>query len=175
MRRLLVMAVAAACLIAVIAAPIVAGEGGKHFKANLNGFQETPQTLSVAGTGNFDAKLKGETLTIELTYSNLTGPATMAHIHLGAPATTGGIAVWLCDSAAIPAPAPLADCPGASGQVNLVVGPTNVVGPTGQGLAPGEWDELIRAIRAGATYANVHTVAFPPGEIRGRITRGDGN
>jgi hypothetical protein len=47
---------------------------------------------------------------------------------------------------------------------------TNVVGPGGaQQLLPGQFDQLVRAIRAGATYANVHTAASPGGEIRGQI------
>lgn len=47
--------------------------------------------------------------------------------------------------------------------------PANVIGPAGQGIAAGEFGELVEAIRQGATYANVHTVAFPGGEIRGQI------
>lgn len=46
---------------------------------------------------------------------------------------------------------------------------SDVIGPAGQGIAAGEFDELVAALRAKATYANVHTEAFPPGEIRGRI------
>jgi CHRD domain len=46
----------------------------------------------------------------------------------------------------------------------------------GQGIAAGEFDELVDAIRAGFTYANVHTTAFPPGEIRAQIkAHGGGN
>ena len=44
-----------------------------------------------------------------------------------------------------------------------------MVGPTGQGIAPGEYAELLRAIRAGATYANVHTSKYPAGEIRAQL------
>jgi len=33
----------------------------------------------------------------------------------------------------------------------------------------GEFDEFIAAMRAGVTYANVHTSQFPGGEIRGQI------
>ena len=47
--------------------------------------------------------------------------------------------------------------------------PPDVVGPAGQGIAAGEFGELVRAIRAGVTYANVHTAPFPAGEIRGQI------
>jgi hypothetical protein len=44
-----------------------------------------------------------------------------------------------------------------------------VVGPAGHGIAAGEFAELVRALRAGAAYANVHTTTFPAGEIRGQI------
>jgi hypothetical protein len=47
----------------------------------------------------------------------------------------------------------------------------DVIGPQDQGIGPGEFRELIRAMRAGATYANVHTVKYPGGEIRGQIRR----
>ena len=44
-----------------------------------------------------------------------------------------------------------------------------LVGPAGQGIAAGEFDELIRAIKSRSTYVNVHSDAFPGGEIRGQI------
>ena len=45
----------------------------------------------------------------------------------------------------------------------------NVVGPVGQGITAGEFEELVRAILAGVTYVNVHNATFPSGEIRGQI------
>jgi hypothetical protein len=47
--------------------------------------------------------------------------------------------------------------------------PTDVIGPVGQGIAAGEFDELVAAMRAGRAYANVHSTKFPGGEVRGQI------
>ena len=51
----------------------------------------------------------------------------------------------------------------------------DVVGPAGQGIAPGQIDELMRAMRAGVTYADLHTTQYPGGEIRGQIRPGGGD
>ena len=48
-----------------------------------------------------------------------------------------------------------------------------MIGPGGQGIAAGEFAELVRAMRAGATYVNIHTTAFPGGEIRGQVSDDD--
>ncbi len=39
----------------------------------------------------------------------------------------------------------------------------------GQGIAAGHFAELIRALRDGVAYANVHSTKFPGGETRGQI------
>jgi len=38
-----------------------------------------------------------------------------------------------------------------------------------QGLNTGELDELIKAMRAGATYVNIHSTTWPGGEVRSQI------
>jgi hypothetical protein len=44
-----------------------------------------------------------------------------------------------------------------------------VIGPAGQGIAAGEFEEILRAMRSGVTYVNDHTDKHPGGEIRGLI------
>ena len=166
-------------LIALLALLVVASVGslqasagaGDVFRARLDGYQEAPLTLSVPGTGTFRAQLSadGGSLSYRLRYSDLTGPALFAHIHLGRPATAGGVIAFLCDSTE-DAPPGVPECPGAGGTVTGTIEPDDVVGPEGQGISAGEFDELVAALRARATYANVHTELFQPGEIRGDIT-----
>ncbi len=41
-----------------------------------------------------------------------------------------------------------------------------------KGIAPGELGELMQALRAGVTYANVHTTKFLGGEVPARLRPG---
>jgi hypothetical protein len=144
--------------------------------ANLTGFEETPGTVSTVATGQFDLVINHDdtAFSFQLSYTDLEGSVTQAHIHFGRRATSGGISVWLCgnpsDSVNPPAGTPL--CPPSPATVEGTRTAADVVGPTGQGIAPGEFAELIRAIRDGSTYANVHSTKFPGGEIRNQIGPG---
>jgi hypothetical protein len=58
--------------------------------------------------------------------------------------------------------------------VNGTIRPADVGGgAAAQGLAAGEFGELVAAIRAGATYVNVHTVGHAGGEIRAQLADDD--
>ena len=48
-------------------------------------------------------------------------------------------------------------------------GPANVIGPAGQGITAGQFDELVAAMRADSTYVNVHSSLYPGGEIRAQL------
>ena len=71
-----------------------------------------------------------------------------------------------------PSPAPRRDSGPTEAVVTGVITPADIIGPTTQGIEPGSFDEAVRAIRAGATYANVHSTRWPQGEIRGQIRGG---
>ncbi len=112
----------------------------------------------------------------KLEYRNLVGDVTQAHIDFGQNHTVGGIVVWLCQTAGTPAPADVITvtpaCP-TEGKVTGTIQPFQVLAQTAQGFAAGDFDALVRAIRAGATYANVHSTTFGPGEIRGQIEKSE--
>jgi hypothetical protein len=149
--------------------------GDRHHKdevvrARLVGFAEVPLTLSTPGRGRFHAVLDedAQTITYRLTYGGLEADVTQAHIHFGRFYTAGGISVFLCSNLGN-GPVGTPACPAQGGEVTGTLTPASVVGPAGQGIAAGEFAELLAAIRAGNTYANVHSTKYPAGEIRGQV------
>ncbi len=174
----------ATTLTAALALVFAAGSAlGQTVRTKLEGYQEVP-AISSPGSGEFRAKIDKDAGTIyyELEYGGLQGTVTMSHIHFGQHGVNGGISVWLCQSATNPAPAAVAasvpTCPATGGNVNGMLMASSVIGPAGQLIVAGEFDELVAAIRAGVTYVNVHTTAVPAGEIRGQLGRngrGDGH
>jgi hypothetical protein len=164
----LVAAVAVISVASVVATTAVAG-GGREISEELEGFQEVA-AVSTGAEGKFKAKVRGDEVQWELRYEDLEGPVLMAHIHLGQRDVNGGISVWLCETAAAPSPDPETQtCPQSPAKISGTFDEGNVVGPGGQGIEGGEFDELVRAIKAGVTYANVHSERFPNGEIRGQL------
>ncbi len=169
MRRLQIAgAVAVVAVASVVATTAVAG-GDKHLSTRLTGFQEVPAISTDAG-GKFRAKLRtsSQEIQYELSYADLTGAVQQAHIHLGQRAVNGGISVFLCSNLGN-GPAGTQACPAAPATITGTIRPADVIGPASQGLEAMQFDELVRAIRAGVTYANVHTETFPGGEIRGQL------
>jgi hypothetical protein len=149
---------------------------GQTVHTELTGYQETPLTISTPAAGEFRAKIQndGTLVTWELSYRDTLSAVTQAHIHFGAPAISGGIVVFLCTNLGN-APVGAQLCPAAPPTISGTFTAADVVsvGTAGdQGIAPGELAEVLRAIRAGAAYVNVHTVGFQGGEIRGQLDHG---
>ena len=166
----------------VSASAVIGAQGFRKISEFLTGFEEVPSVSTVA-TGTFDARISNDEQRIdwELSYSDLEGTVTQAHIHFGQKDVNGGISIWLCGN---PRPAPVppattppaitpppgtATCPPPPATITGFATAAQVVGPAGQGIAAGEFAELIRAMRAGKTYANVHSTKFEGGEIRSQI------
>jgi hypothetical protein len=161
-----------AAVIAVIGLTVVAtnaDEATLSMHAKLTGFQENTPKLSPS-TGRFEATVTGSTLSYTLTYSALSSPAFMAHIHFGQPAVNGGVFLWLCGSAAAPGPAGTPTCPPNGGTVSRSgVTAADIQGISDQNLPAGDLAGALSIITAGDAYVNVHTTNFKGGEIRGAV------
>ncbi len=105
-----------------------------------------PSGVKTGARGTFKITLKHKhgktTASWKLTFRNLTGKATAAHIHHAKPGKAGPVIVPLCG-------------PCKSGQSGTIKLP--------------EMDASL--IEKGKTYVNVHTVKNPAGEIRGQIAK----
>ena len=179
-KYLLLLLVLVAVTSTLAVASLAAADGGsRDIKARngLEGYQETPLTLSTTGEGSFRAKINndGTSFSWTLSYKDLEGAVTQAHIHFGQRALSGGIAVWLCGTAAAPGPTGTKPCPSPGGTVSGTATAAEVVGPLGQGIEPLAFAEVIAAIRAGVAYANVHSTKWPGGEIRGQLNERNGD
>ena len=167
------LTVAVAAFVAVFAA-VGSVAAGDSFGARLRGVEEVP-SISTPGQGFFFASLNdAETqLDYQLIYFNVPNTVTQSHIHIGQTSVSGGIVLYLCTNLTPPAnvPAPQS-CPNGPGFQSITGSLTasNVFPQAGQGIAAGAFSDVIRAIKAGYAYANVHSSAFPSGEIRGQIT-----
>ena len=148
------------------------GATAETVQTDLTGFEETPLTLSTPASAEFKAKITGGTrIDYELSYRDTESTVTQAHIHLGRPAITGGIVLFLCTNlgnapATVPTPQ---TCPPAPATITGTLTAADVVAQAAQGVAGGEFAEVLRAIRARATYVNVHTTGRPGGEVRGQL------
>jgi CHRD domain len=142
-------------------------DGKRSFFTQLDGWAEVPSQVTT-GNGSFRLRIVSPVLwEFTLRYQQLEGPVTQAHIHVGSHHENGGVSAWLCG--------PGADTektcpPAANGELTSTITPADVTGPPGQGVEPGNMADLLRAIRAGETYANVHTdPRATGGEIRGQL------
>jgi hypothetical protein len=165
--------------VAVVAALTAAGTvavagGGDSIREELTGYEEDPLVVSTTGNGSFKARINEgqERIDFRLRYDELEGDVAQAHIHFGGPRQSGGISVFLCTNMGN-GPAGTATCPAEPGTVSGTLEPDDVIGPTDQGIAAGEFDELVDAIRNGVTYVNVHSSLYPGGEIRAQLEEDD--
>jgi hypothetical protein len=134
-------ALAIAC-VALAGAAGAAPTAGTKVSAKLTAKAEVPAPKGAKGTGSFTGTLTGRKLVWKLTWGTLSGPANAAHIHLGKAGKAGNVAVPLCAGATCKS--------GIHGTVTLKAA-------------------VLKALKAGGTYVNIHTAKNPAGEIRGQI------
>jgi hypothetical protein len=176
MRKVLLLGLAAIVGILAISTVALAGHGhgknGKNFSARLNGWEEDPSQVTT-GHGSFRLTIDNNVWRFKLRYEDLEGPANQAHIHIGSRHESGGVSAWLCGAGADTEKT----CPpGPDGEIEGTISAADITGPVGQGVEPGNFADLLRALRRGETYTNVHTTGRAPGgEIRGQNRKGGGH
>jgi CHRD domain len=144
------------------------------FVAALSGFNEIGALASPSGailsngrgSLQLDLDRHARTVVFTLTYSGLSSPVTVAHIHFGKVHVAGGVIVFFCGGGG------QGDCP-ATGTVHGMITAGNVQAIASQNVTAGDFDALEDALITNTAYANVHTSNFPAGEIRGQIHSGD--
>lgn len=141
--------------------------------AKLQPRNEVPAVSSPA-SGRFKAVIDdaAQTIDYEFTFDGLQANILQSHIHFAQPNVNGAIVVWICGTTANPGPAGTQPCP-QSGTITGTIRPANILTVTTQGIATGEFTELVDAIRGGLTYVNIHTVQSPGGELRGQLKTRD--
>ncbi len=115
------------------------------FKATMLGANEPAPNNTSTGTGSAKLTFNLETkiFTIVSTYTGLTGAATNAHIHKGVAGVAGAVV--------FPFASPF----------------TSPINYTSVALTPAQEIDL----NAGSYYVNIHSAAFPGGEIRGFLIK----
>lgn len=139
-------AVVALAGIACAGAMAVAQAAPLAFTVPLSSAEQVP-ALQTQGTGIAKLTYDPDTrvVTWNVTFSGLSSPATMAHLHGPAPVGKNGpVLVWLSQRSSSALTSPI----------------------TGQAtLSPAQATEFL----AGEIYVNVHTKDHPDGELRGQV------
>ena len=103
----------AALTASVLAAP-AAHSQTERFSASLSGGEKVPP-INTAGSGAFQMTIQ-ETITFSLTFSGLSSPLSVAHLHFAPTKVSGGVMIFLCGGGGQPA------CPPAHLAANLTPG-----------------------------------------------------
>ena len=124
------------------------------YQSLLNGAQEAPAASSPSqGLAFVTYNKTSKMLCYSLSFSPLAGTELAAHIH--GPAQPGPCTTEACNGAV------LFDVTGGSGPSPVGNPKVGCVGP----LTKGD----LKNLNKGLLYVNIHTTAFPLGEIRGQI------
>ncbi|MEO5816513.1 MAG: CHRD domain-containing protein [Gemmatimonadaceae bacterium] len=129
--------------------------GNATYVAALTGAREVPG-VQTAATGTATFNRTGTSVTYTVSASGFATPLTVAHVHIGSAGVIGSVIVpftILAQSGTV-----------ATGSIDLSR-------PITQGNITISGDSLRTLFDNGTAYVNLHTAAFPGGEIRGQIVR----
>jgi len=123
-----------------------------HFKTSLKGYANDSKAV---GQATITISKDMSKIHYKLIVANIEN-VIQSHFHMAPPGENGGVVAFLFG----PNPQP-------SGPSNGVLAEGYITAENVIGALDGDLDALINAIRNGNIYINVHTSAYPGGEIRG--------
>jgi len=126
----------------------LSGTPAVRLTVSLSGAAQRPTPVNTLADGFGTLEISGNTLSFNIGYRGLSGPATMAHIHGFTDSTD--VAPVIIDLAPFNG--------GVFGSNGTLIGSTGITA------------EQKAAILSGLTYVNIHTMANGGGEIRGQVT-----
>ena len=137
-----------------------------QFTASLKGANERPVPVdtNAAGLAKFTINAAGTEITYRLIVANIDG-VTQAHIHCGTPDVAGPVVVFLYGFNPIGVAVNGILAEGTITQANVIARASSAACPGGVATLA----DVIAKMRTGGAYANVHTLTWPGGEIRGPI------
>lgn len=140
---------------------------GKEFATTLAGSKVVPPVETAAsGEAAFTVEQRGDGMAV-LYQLAVSGPwrgcITEAHLHLGDSDENGPVVAVLFDALD-----PVVDAEGTLAEA--IIPADGLAGP----LANEDLATLVERMAAGEAYVDVHTTAYPTGEIRGQIEPADG-
>lgn len=148
---------AAIPIVLACAGDAATGARDASYVATLSGSNERPTPIRTTATGSARFVVSGARMQYTVSASGFETPIVAAFIHIGGAGTTSGPAIvpftLLAQSGEI-----------ASGMVDLSQPITYNTGTI-------SGDSLRALFDGGTAYVNLHTAAFPGGEIRGQIVR----
>jgi CHRD domain len=168
MNRRIVLATLSAAV--AIGAGTAVAAGGMEWKAKpMIGANEVPANSSTA-EARASFEMEDGVIHYKLRMRRPIDNAFMAHIHLGAAGANGPIVVWLYGT---PPPSNPANVPTDFDKGDVVARGTIDAGDLVGLLAGKPLSDLITALNSGNAYVNLHTTAYPGGEVRAQVTVDD--
>lgn len=148
-------AIVALVLLAACTGADTLAAGPVRYTAELSGAREVPAAITTA-SGSALFERTGAIVTYQVTASGFTTPLVVGHVHIGAAGTVGPVIVPFSIVA-------------QSGVV--ATGTIDLSRPVVQGNITISGDSLRALFDNGGAYVNLHTAAWPGGEVRGQVVR----
>lgn len=151
------------CLLLVAAGLVLAASGHAAradvtYSVTYNGANErpTPTNSSATAIGTFTYETAKNDILYSVSYFGLSGSAQAAHLHIGSPGGVGPIILPM-----LPNPT------GTSGVISGTLTNADLINQAISGVT--DISQVNAIGLANGIYANLHSTAFPGGEIRGQL------